>query len=71
MPSENLKKLRDVTLAHYRDELAKATREHDYAAYRIVYWTRAIEAAEQLCLEMNVVVEAPTPAPPGPLPDRP
>lgn len=59
--SEYLKRLREVTRAHYLDEIKAARSDMERAAYLLEYWTRALAAVDQLCLEVNVVVEPTAP----------
>lgn len=64
------KALRNVTRRVYEDYLERAKRQLDQATYEVTYWTRALEAMDQveLALEVDVVMKASAPPPAGPLP---
>lgn len=64
------KALRNVTRRVYEEYRARAQRQLDQATYEITYWSRALEAMDQveLALEVNGIVEAPSPPPPDRLP---
>lgn len=56
--------LRNVTRRVYEEYLGRAKRALDQATYEVTYWSRALEAMDQveLALEVNRVVEPPTPS---------
>lgn len=64
------KALRNVTRRVYEEYRARAQRQLDQATYEVTYWSRALEAMDQveLALEVDGVVEPPAPPPPDGLP---